>query len=470
MKLLNKTCLVVFTLIGAFAISGCGKGSSNNNDNTDNGGTPGKKTNIEFFGWGNSEEQANFAELVGEFNSSQDKIHVSYSAADSNSYMTTLKNRGNNLPDVFYMPDFNFMEWAQSGKLMRLDGSFEGAIQQSELDDIWELSHKMFTYDRNTHKLGEGALYGLPKDLGPFTLVYNKTMLEEIVKNSNEKMTLPSSSEPMTFAQFRDYLKDIKKYREGTQYNNVFGVSHYELMPAVYSNGTDFYKDNNRNSNLTDPRVAEAIQWITDLSLVDGTMPSASAQTATNGYQRFLSKGCAFTFMGPWDLKAYWEQVDFEFDVIPVARGNHDDCVSTAWVGSVAYCISNKSKHKAAALEFIRFLSLSEKSSRMNYQLGQAMPNIVSIAENDWLNNVGIENDRKKLPEHKEVFVNITKGTEKIKGKNRAAYYCPSSLPYDNLLDKLQPVWTGEKTAQDFLKSYDKTFQNDLDDAYQYFE
>ncbi len=99
--------------------------------------------------------------------------------------MTTLKNRANNLPDVFYMPDFNFMEWAQSGRLMRLDGDFEGAVTDKELSNIWEMSHKMYRYDRDTFKLGEGALYGLPKDLGPYTLVYNKTMLNEIIANSN---------------------------------------------------------------------------------------------------------------------------------------------------------------------------------------------------------------------------------------------------------------------------------------------
>lgn len=466
MKKFEKSLLVSMAAIGLLATS-CG-----GSDNQPGVGPmeEGKKYNIEFFGWGSAEEQANFGELVNQFNTSQDRIHVSYSATDSNSYMTTLKNRANNLPDVFYMPDFNFMEWAQSGRLMRLDGDFEGAVTDKELSNIWEMSHKMYRYDRDTFKLGEGALYGLPKDLGPYTLVYNKTMLNEIIANSNGALSLPSSEEPMTFDEFSEYLLKIKQYKVGTQYEDAYGISHYEIMPAIYSNGTDFYKDNNRHSNLNDPRVSEAIQWITDLSLVDKTMPTASMQTATNGYQRFLSKGCVFTFMGPWDLKAYWEQVDFEFDVIPVARGNHEDCISTAWIGSVAYSISNASRNKAAALEFVKYLSLSEASSRMNYQLGQAMPNIVKMAETDWLQNVGITDERKKLPEHKEVFVNITKGTDKVRGKNRAAYFCPSSLPYDNLLDKLSPVWTGEKTAKEHFASYHETFEHDLDEAYQYFE
>ena len=49
------------------------------------------------------------------------KVKVVYSATDSGTYMNTLKNKANNLPDVFYMPDYEFMQWADTGKLLALD-------------------------------------------------------------------------------------------------------------------------------------------------------------------------------------------------------------------------------------------------------------------------------------------------------------------------------------------------------------
>ena len=454
----NKSLLLMSMLAGLITITSCG--------NTQNSKY---KYNIEFFGWGSSEEQENFQQLVDAYNASQEETHVRYSATDSSTFMTSLKNKGNNLPDVFYMPDYNFMEWAQSGKLMAIDGEFEGAITDKDVEKVWDKSIDMYRYNRESHALGEGSLYGLPKDLGPYTLVYNKTMLEDVIKLSGNKIALPSSEDPMTFNEFSNYLKLFKESTKGTKYADVFGISSYEIMPAIYSNNTDFYNSTDqRKENVSDPKVAEAIQWIADLCLKDGLMPTSSQQTSSNGYQRFLSKGCLFTFMGPWDLKSFWNTIDFDFDVIPVAKGNEEGCESTAWLGSVAYCISNYSKSKQASLDFIKYLSLSEESSRMNYQLGQAMPNIVEMAETDWVNNVGLEG-RKALPEHKKVFVDITKGTDKIKGKNRAAYFCPSNLPYDNLLDSLAPVWNGEKTAAEHLSSYKTKFQKDLDDAYYYF-
>lgn len=426
-------------------------------------------TTISFYGWGSAEEQANFRELVDYYNENNEhKIHVTYSASDSSTFMTNLQNYGNNLPDVFYMPDYNFMQWAESGKLMQLDGNFEGAITKTDYEKIWPYGVSMYRYDTNSNTLGEGALYGLPKDLGPYTLVYNVDMMNEVIKNSNGTVALPSGSEPMTFDEMSDYLSRCQAVLDKLYTDKTYALSSYEIMPAVYSNGTDFYKDNGRKSNVTDPRFTEAIQWIADLNLEYGVMPSANEQTGTNGYVRFTSGRCLFTFMGPWDLKAFWEGTDFDFDIIPVAKGNHDDCISTAWVGSVAYCISNFSKHKSEALDFVKFLALSEESSRMNYELGQAMPNIVEMAQTDFVNNVGLTG-RQLNPANKQLFVDITLGTDTIQGKGRAAYFCPSDVPYNSLLDQLTAVWNGQETAEEHFASYDETFQHDLDMAYEYY-
>lgn len=468
----RKLALLIALPITLLSLASCGNNGGDPTPDEDDNLT-GEGANISFFGWGSNEEQANFKQLVNYYNEHNDKdIHVTYSATDSSNYLVTLQNRAENLPDVFYMPDYAFYTWAASGRLMRLDDSTSKlSVSEDELEPIWDKAVDMYRFDRNSLTLGSGDLYGLPKDLGPYTLVYNKDLLEQCIESSGGKLSLPSATKPMTFTEFSEYCAAIQTELDKLSPDTKkYAVSSYEIMPAVYSNNSDFYKgDDKRTSNVSDPNFYNAIQFIADLNLKYKAMPSAAEQTSTNGFVRFQSGNCVFTNMGPWDMTSFWN-LDFDFDVIPVAKGDGADAKSTAWVGSVAYCVSAKSRNKAASLDFIKFLSLSEESNRMNYELGQAMPNIEEMAKSDFVNNVGIDDTAKQRPANKQLFVDIVSGDNpEIGGNNRAAYFCPSSAPYDNLLDSLNDVWTGKETAQKWASHYDATFQKDLDDAYEFF-
>lgn len=414
------------------------------------------RTSIEFFGWGSAEEQENFQTLVDAFMIENPLIQVIYNATSADSYMTTLKNRGSSLPDVFYMPDYEFMQWADSGRLYDMSS----AVTSEELDSVWSLSTDMYRYDKSTSTLGTGKLFALPKDLGPYMLTYNKTLLNQIISDKNLTLNLPSSTEPMTWNAFRDYLKAIKT-------PNVFGVGAYEMMHAVYSNNADYWDQSVTTQKISDPNFVQAIQFIADLHLVDGVMPSPSQQNSMNAYQRFLNSGSVFAWMGAWDMKAFWNSTNFEFDVIPTPVGPAAGAKSTSWIGSVGYSVSNNSPKKAAAMKLVKFLAFNEEAAKLNYELGQAMPNVKSIAENEWLNNEGLSG-RHVMPANKQIFIDTVNQTNLIKGKNRTRYYLYDNTAIDDLEDSLEPIFAGTQTAQQFLSKYASDFQTDLDDNRSY--
>ena len=445
----------------------------------DDGLTEDGKISLTFYGWGSLDEQENYTELVNYYNEHNTmNVRVRYRAVDETSFNSTLSTTVRNY-DVFYMPDYSFYYYVSAGRLQRLDdSSLTNHVTSEETEPIWDKAINMYRYDSSTQTIGTGALYGLPKDLGPYTLVYNKDLLNQIVEFSNGSVSLPSGNVPMTFTELTNYLVSIQdvlddpdfKEEIGKAGTDLYAISSYEIMPAVYSNNSDFYKaDNPRESNITDKNFTDAIQFIADLNLEYGVMPDASKQTASDGFNRFLSGNCVFTNMGPWDMKTFWAS-NFDFDIIPVAKGDVEGAKSTAWVGSVAYCISPTSRHKEEALDFIKFLALDEYSNREFYELGQAVPNIEEMAKTDFVNDVGISDESHKRPENKKLFVDIISGDNpEINGKNRAAYYCPSPNPYNNLLSSLTNVWTGEETAAEWASRYNSTFQADLDTAYRYF-
>ncbi len=452
----KKSKSIILSLSLLSLLVGCG--STTASEDEDNNGSGGSgSTTISFFGWGSAQEQSNFQALIDQFMVDNPDIKVAYSATDSGSYMTTLKNKGNSLPDVFYMPDYEFLQWVDSGKLLDISSY----VTEEEINSAWDLSTSMYRYDKDTYTLGKGALYGLPKDLGPYPLVYNKTLLSNIIKEKNLDISLPDKENPMTFTQFREYLKAITG-----EYNSkhVYGIGYYELMAAVYSNNADYFDSTRTKETISSQNFIDAVQFVADLSVKDKTAPTANEQSSQNSFQRFLNQGCVFTFMGPWDCKQFWEDINFEFDIVPVPVGEAEGSKSTAWVGSVAYCVSSKSKKKEAAIRLAKYLALSEKSNQMNYQLGQAIPNIKSMAEGDYINGVGLT-DRQLLPENRKLFVDIVKGTDKVQGHNRVKYYAYDNTFLDDLEDNLSDVYQGNQTAETFLKGYASKYQKGLDES-----
>jgi len=445
--------LLLFTLL--FTVSACG-------DKTEGTGEENKDgtTTISFFGWGSAEEQENFQTLINAFMEENEDVKVVYSASSSETYMNNLKNKGKNLPDVFYIPDYEFMQWADSGKLLALDEY----VTSEEIDSMWELSTEMYRYDRDTYTLGTGSLYGLPKDLGPYAIVYNKDLLKSIIEANNLSIGLPDPDVPMTWDAFVEYLKAITGTHEGKK---IYGIGYYELMAAVYSNNADFFDEDVKKETISSPNFIEAVQFIADLSIKHKVAPTADEQSSQNSFQRFLNQGCVFTFMGPWDCKQFWNDLPFEFDLMPTPVGPAEGAKSTSWVGSVAYCIAANTKKKEAAVRLAKFLACSEKSNLMNYQLGQAIPNIKEFALNQYLEGVGLTG-RQLMPTNRKLFVDIVQGNEYVEGKNRSRYYVYDNTCLDDLEDNLNVVYQGNKTAEQFLKDYAKNYQEALDESNEY--
>ena len=451
---MKKNKLTILTVALLTTLVSCGDVVSSDNGNND--GT----TTISFFGWGSAEEQSNFQALVDQFMIDNPDIKVAYTASASDSYMTTLKNKGNQLPDVFYMPDYEFMQYADSGKLLALDSY----VTEQEISSMWDLSTKMYRYDRDTFKLGTGSLYGLPKDLGPYAICYNKDLLKSIIKDKNLDISLPDPNVPMTWDQFIKYLQAISG-----EYNNknIYGIGYYELMAAVYSNNADFFSSDGKKETISDKNFVDAVQFIADLSTKYRVAPSADEQSSQNSFQRFLNQGCVFTFMGPWDCKQFWNDLTFEFDLMPTPVGPAEGAKSTSWVGSVAYAVSAKSTKKEAAVRLAKYLACSEKSNIMNYQLGQAIPNIREYAENQYINGEGLTG-RQLMPENRKLFVDIVRGNEYVQGKNRVKYFVYDNTFIEDLEDNLNTVFQGNQTADEFIKSYANKYQKGLDESNNY--
>ncbi len=456
-KIIAVLLTLVLSLSFSFVFTGCGKSGGGNGSQTYEEFDPNKQYQIDFLGWGGIAEQKNFQTMIQQFMQEYKNVKVFYNAiSDTTTYSNNLVNNADSLPDVFYVPDWDYIKWADSGRLLNL----APYLSEEEKDKMWDMSIDIFRWNSKTKTVGQGDdIYGLPKDLGPYTIAYNKTLMKQLIQQYDLDVELPSATQPMTFTEFKEYLKAFKGLK--VDETKLVPITHYEVGAAVYSNNANFYTDDSATTSaINTDNFIDAIQFVADLSL-EGLASDYASAGSSSSLTKFASQQCLFTWMGPWDMRTYWESLSFEFDIMPVPVGDAEGSKSTSLIGTVAYSVSAASKNKAAAVLLAKWLATGEKAATMNYQLGQAMPNIQSMATNEWLNNVGLEGV-KTYPMTKSVFIDTVKGTDTMTGKSRPYYYTYEKTAYDDLMDKFNAVWAGTKTAREVVESYASTFQQKL--------
>lgn len=444
---------------------------------------PNKTYDIEFFGWGDASEQAIYKSAIKNFELLYKNIHVNYQATDAGSYMTALTGKINTLPDVFYLPDTEFLQWADSGRLMNLLDA-ECQLEQ-KLSNVWDNAVNEYYYNPETFTLGksDGAgMFALPKDQGPYTLGYNVAVMQRQITNNGLKddadVNALLSGEPVTWDIFRSALKKLKVGMPTGDYP----MTCYEMEAAVYSNNANFFDDTASLSKLSSPEFVAAIQFIADLCS-DGIIPtSGGALAAGESDDTAMQTGHSLlTFVGPWDFANIWKNSTLNVDIIPVPYGpgadgeygTADDGKSTTFIGSMGYCIPTQTKNRGtsgAALRLAKYLTFNEDAQRTFYSKGQCVPNLKSMAD-EYINDTEdvLTSEGHTDPEHRNIFIDIVDGfadeKDKIGGKTRALYYTYNSNWRTNLeaIINNSGLWKGSVTAKSVLDEYNSTFQKELD-------
>lgn len=487
MKTKKLAALLLAGLMTFATLTGCG-GNSNVDDGTGEEWESLKHNDlvsIEFWGRDESTEEVNYRNYINTFNSEHSKIVVSVQwETNGEFYNSKLDGKGSNLPDVFMLSNEKFMSYAASGKLANI----RSHVDDSVLNDLYENAYEVYYFDHSTKKVGKtdsAALYGLPKDQGPYALCYNEELLAKAANAYNATATeankidvtrVTDPTSPMTFGEFIEVGKKLK----GFVGENNYVCSGYDLESAVYSNNANFFTDDSgRTAAIDSDNFVGAIKFMQNL-YKEGILPSAGT-TSQNGESIFKQGRSIFFYAGPWKQKTYWKEIDvdtnqnrFTWDILPVLCGDAEGSVSTAYMGGMCYAISRNCKYKDAALELVKYLSADSGSQRNQYRTGQCIPNLKSLAEEYSTDGKGLLGD--KNPANRSVWidcVNGTSATDKITAKYRATSYTFTNTWQTNLNTYMRngeygSFWEPKKDGQwvdvkDALTAYKPTMQEALD-------
>lgn len=171
MKRKSLICLVmVLLLFGTLILTACG------GDDDDKG------TTVVFWANCNDVELRVFREIVQRFNDKYEgKINVKMVPKTGDSYGDTLglTLQGSKAPDVFYVGDSGYKEYAELGYLYDITDF----IEESDIynvEDMWSDVAVRYKYDTQTRLTNtpNSRYYGVPKDIGPTVLYYNETLFK----------------------------------------------------------------------------------------------------------------------------------------------------------------------------------------------------------------------------------------------------------------------------------------------------
>jgi ABC-type sugar transport system permease subunit/ABC-type glycerol-3-phosphate transport system substrate-binding protein len=320
----------------------CGAGSGTDDD--------GKLT---FMFRGGEDEKAAYQEAIDRF-SEESGVEVEVIVTDADQYATKLQAAisGNNVPDVFYIEQANLQSYVTSGVLLDITDHVEAS--GVDLDNLWDYGVDSYRYDGKIQGTPEGALYGLPKDVGPFAMGYNKTMLEA------EGIEPPSADEPYTWDEWLEILKKVTKDTDGDKKIDQWGTGlnvQWNMQGFAWSNGADWTNEDRTEVTVDTPEMAEALQYIADMTTIDKVTPNAEQAATLDTYQRWMEGQIAFFPVGPWDVSTY-NELDFDYDLIPFPAGSTGE--PATWIGSLGIGVSATTAMPEEAVELVTYLSADE--------------------------------------------------------------------------------------------------------------
>jgi multiple sugar transport system substrate-binding protein len=433
------TTAVATAMVGALALTACSGGGGGDDEGGD-------KT-ITFMFRGGPDEKAAYQEAIKRY-TADTGVKVNMIVTDADQYATKLQASvaGNNVPDVFYIEQATLQSYVASGVLM--DITDQVAESGVDLSNIWQYGVDSYRFDGKVQGTPEGALYGLPKDVGPFSFGYNKTMLEA------EGIDLPDKDTPLTWEDFVEICKKLTKDTDGDGAVDQWGTGlnvQWNLQSMVWSNGGDWTNEDHTQVTVDSPEFAEALQKFADLTNVDKVTPSASDAATLDTYQRWMAGEIGFFPVGPWDVSVY-NDLDFDYDLIPWPTVG--DAGSATWVGSLGIGVSNTTEHPQDAVNLVTYLSADPTAQQTLVDANIQIPNLIDVAE-DWAAEEGAE------PANRQEFLDIVQDY----GRAMPAAYTYGAEWYDELWTNIQPVIDGKETAADYLAETQPKMQTLLDES-----
>jgi multiple sugar transport system substrate-binding protein len=378
--------------------------------------------------WGSPEDLKSYDRFQEQFKKDNPDITLTFqptaSYTEYHSKLLTQLSSGT-APDVFYVGDDNIAAFIRNDVLLPLDDKLQDSGSPISKDDFAANLLEVSSLD--------GALYGLPNDVNPDTLWYDKQALKD-AGITDDPATL-AEQDAWTTEAFFDMTKKLKDAGiTGAAYWNYW-ATHDGFMTAQ---GGTVYDDSGAYVANTDDASVQAMQDYADrfqsgeLAIAD-TMPEGSGADTL-----LVTHKLGFYAAGRYTIGSI-EGAGVDKDLYDIVRWPTPDGTAGSTGVAASYLAINKNAADldAAFTFFSSFLSADGQRLRLE-TTGTAVPSITGA--DDLITDSG-------YPAHAQTMLDMRDAGYSTFAAEAAIPDLSNSISVDHML----PLYEGKADAQTTL-------------------
>jgi multiple sugar transport system substrate-binding protein len=306
-----------------------------------------------------------------------------------------------------------------------------------DLDQWFEVSLNDCRYDSTTGIVGQGGLFGMPATYVGTVLYFNKDLFDAAglayPDDSWDRNTLLEMALALTKDSQGNSADAAGFNPEEIAQWGISMINRDGISTTVWNNGGELINLEQTECKMTEPATVEMFDWLASLLHTHFVHPTpAQLEGVPNPFQ--VAK-VAMSVDGTWNLDYYGQNLEFNWDIAPIAKG-------TTGLDRVTYAGTNTvhafkdSAHVDAAWELLQFVV---GPTGMEYFAKTGTPSLKATANSDvYLSGP---------PEHRQLAVDL--------GEYARNYYpgLKSDLWKQIYNAEIEALWLNKGTAQEVMQT-----------------
>ncbi|MDQ2806405.1 MAG: sugar ABC transporter substrate-binding protein, partial [Chloroflexota bacterium] len=258
---------------------------------------------------------------------------------------------------IFVLPYRYFAQFSARGTLEPL-GPWLAKSPMIKAADFYPQALESFSVN--------GTLQCMPLTIASANIYYNKDMFQ--------KAGVPF---PHTGWTWQEFLRAAQAMTKPGQYGLGVEPELDNLAPFIWQHGGELVDDPTHPTQLTlnTPATRSAIQYFINLSQAYRVVPSETDMQAEALETRWDANQIGMIIGNRSDTARFRRTKGFTWDVATLPS----DVTAAGNLKSEAYCVSAKSKNKAAAWDFVQWAS-SPDAQALLAKTGRTVPTLQSVA------------------------------------------------------------------------------------------